>query len=618
MCKFVKKHYKMCLLTLDILIEFVKKYICFALLLFTSCLCWSQSTLEKQSFDFLSDYLDHHKSTDTLYFDYLKAYENKAKKTGDLEKIFYAKSKYIVHSANFNERLEHAKELLKLAIKKQDVKYIGLAYNKLALVYYMERDMEQSLHYELLAEKQLAKTNDLYNLNKSRYGIGSIYYFVGDYEKALLFFNQTANYYKNQNTYNDLRGYISSVKFEIKNHIALQQFDAATQLINFLDNEEKKLKTHHLELENGYLFLLNGQNLFAQKQYKASLEQVQKALPVIKNNDDFANEHLAYLYIGKNLWDLNREEEALVYFKKTDTLFTTKQYSDLNLLEAYDYLIAYYKTTNNLTMQLFYTEKLLTVSNHLQKQYKGLSNVLHTKYETTKLEANRDYLQKELKMQMYRKYVILGIAAVIVVFLISCLFYYRKKQKALRQKYELFTQQRLFSELSSTHIVMSEAKHTEKELKQEKAMALFADNNKTNKQGVSDEKAQELLQALSLFERNKEYLNPKIIIASLAKDLNTNSKYLSEVINAYKGMNFTTYLNQLRINLVLTQLDKDKKLRKFTINAIAQEFGFSNARSFSDAFFKIVETKPSYYISQLEKDEKKLLKTTEHSLEKIS
>src|SRR5690606_26703398 len=454
------------LLTLDILVEFVKRYICFALLLFTSSLGWSQNTLEKQSFETLGNFLDNHKNTDTLYFDYVKAYENKAQKIEDLKKIFYAKSKYIVHGAKFNERLRHAQELLKLSIKKQDVKYIGLAYNELALVYYMERDMEQSLHYELLAEKQLSKSNDLYNLNKSRYGIGSIYYFLGDYEKALSFFTQTANYYKNQNSYNNLRGYINSVRYIGRCYFNLHNYLEAENVLKTGFKQTERLKPHHQELNNAYFSLLNGQNLFAQKQYKASLERMQKALPVIKNNDDFANEHLAYLYIGKNLWDLNEKEAAVEQFKKVDYLYDKKEYSDLNLLEAYDYLIAYYKTTNNLKMQLFYTEKLLTVSNHLQKQYKGLSNVLHTKYETTKLEASRDHLQKELKIQMYRKYVILGIATIVVVFLISCLFYYKKKQKTLRQKYEFFTQQRLFSELRTTHIVMPEIKQLEKENKQ--------------------------------------------------------------------------------------------------------------------------------------------------------
>lgn len=530
----------------------------------------------------------------------------KQKKTGDLKKIFYAKSKYIVHSAEFEQRLQHAQELIQLAKKHKNLYYTGLSYNKMALVYYMERDMEQSLHYELLAEKKLAKTNDLYNLNKSRYGIGSIYYFVGDYEKALSFFTQTANYYKNQNSYNDLRGYINSIQYKAKCYQFLN-LSESEKIFDTLNSINKKLKTHHLELENGYLFLLNGQNLFAQKQYKASLEQLQKALPVIKNNEDFANEHLAYLYIGKNLWQLNEKEAAVEQFRKVDYLYDEKEYSDLNLLEAYDYLIAYYKTTNNLKMQLFYTEKLLTVSNHLQKQYKGLSNVLHTKYETTKLEASRDHLQKELKIQMYRKYVILGIATIIVVFLISCLFYYKKKQKTLRQKYEFFTQQRLFSELRTTHIVMPEIKQLEKENKQ-KELAVYNNNNnnsnKTSKTSLSDKKTQELLQKLNVFEDKRAYLNSKITINSLAKDLNTNSKYLSEVINNCKGQNFTNYLNQLRINLVLTELDDNKKLWKLTISAIAEEFGFNNARSFSDAFFKVTGLKPSYYISQLEKDDK--------------
>lgn len=165
--------------------------------------------LEQKSFEFLSDYLEHHKSTDTLYFEYVKAYESKAQITGDLEKLFYAKSEYIVHGTIFSEKLKHAQQLLQIAQEQNNTRYIGLAYNKIALVYYMERDLEQSLHYELLAEELLSQTVDLYNLNKSRFGIGNMYYFLGEYEKALSFFNKAATYYKSQKDYNDLNGYLS-------------------------------------------------------------------------------------------------------------------------------------------------------------------------------------------------------------------------------------------------------------------------------------------------------------------------------------------------------------------------------------------------------------------------
>jgi len=584
----------------DTVLKFVRKYIFFLFLICFS-LGWSQNSIEKHSFKTLSYYLDNHKNTDTLYFDYLKAYEGKAIKVGDLEHIFYAKSKYIIHNTNFDKRLQHGKELLTYATEKKDLKYTGLAYNKLALIYYMERDLEKSLHYELLAENTLSKTNDLYNLNKSRYGIGTIYYFVGDYDKALSFFTKTADYYKNQNSYNDLRGYISSLEYVVKNYIALNRSNDAARYLNILNEEIKKLKKHHLEIENAYVYLLKGQKLYSQKQYSSSLEHLQNALPIIKNNDDFVNEHLIYLYLGKNLWELNHDEKAVEQFNKIDLLYTEKKYIDINLLEAYNFLIAYYKKTQNVSMQLFYTEQLLKASNQLQKEYKNLSKVLHNKFETKKLETSRSNLQKELKLEIYKKYIIIGGAFLVVTFLICCVIYYRNKQKKLRKKYDTFTQQRLFSELNNTHILLTENQHFNK-MKDSRDL-IFNDTNQ-GKNNLSDQKVHEILKKLRLFEKNQGYLNSSININTLAKELNTNSRYLSEVINNAKNQNFSNYINNLRIGFLLHELENNKKLRKLTISAIAEEFGFNNSRSFSDAFFKITGLKPSYYILQIEKDEK--------------
>src|SRR5690606_17472391 len=265
-------------------------------------------------------------NTDTLYFDYLKAYEGKAIKVGDLEHIFYAKSKYIIHNTNFDKRLQHGKELLTYATEKKDLKYTGLAYNKLALIYYMERDLEKSLHYELLAENTLSKTNDFYNLNKSRYGIGTIYYFVGDYDKALSFFIKSAHYYKHQNSYNHLRGYISSLDYIVKNYIVLNRYNDAAHYLNIVNEEIKKLKKHHVEIENDYVSLLKGQYQYFQRTYSNSINHLQDGLTIIKNNDDFANEHLIYLYLGKNLWELNHAEKAVEQFNKIDLLYTKKKY----------------------------------------------------------------------------------------------------------------------------------------------------------------------------------------------------------------------------------------------------------------------------------------------------
>lgn len=602
-----------------ILLKSVKNYV-FFLFLLSFNLGLAQNALEKHSFKTLSDYLDNHKNTDALYFDYLKAYENKAIKVGKLEHIFYAKSKYIIHHKDSKKRLLHGKELLKYAVEKQDLKYTGLAYNKLALIYYMERDLEQSLHYELLAENALSKTDDFYNLNKSRYGIGTIYYFVGDYDKALSFFTKTANYYKNQNSYNHLRGHISSLQYIVKNYIALNRFSDGVRQLNILAEETNRLKKDHLELENGYLSLLNGQNLYSQKQYNASLNHLQNALPVIKKNDDFANEHLVYLYLGKNLWELNQVEKAVEQFNKIDLLYTEKKYMDLNLLEAYDYLINYHKKTNNLGMQLIYTEKLLAANNQLQKQYKGLSNLLHNKYETKKLEASRKELQTKLNVQERKGYLLYGFAITLAIGFVGYITYNRKKQKTLRKNYEYFVQKQMLSELNAEPAVMNVTKEArvkndeivfeEKEGKEEASLnkeEKQADKSeqRVDKKVLAEDKVQEILRKLNQFEKKHRYINQEINLNTLAKYFNTNVKYLSEVINSTKNENFSNYINTLRIQYALLQLHKNKKLRKFTISAISSEFGFNNSRSFSDAFIKITGLKPSYYILQIEKDDKK-------------
>lgn len=87
---------------------------------------------------------------------------------------------------------------------------------------------------------------------------------------------------------------------------------------------------------------------------------------------------------------------------------------------------------------------------------------------------------------------------------------------------------------------------------------------------------------------------------SLAKEINTNSSYLSKVINITKSESFAHYLNNLKIDFAVDKLSKDKKFKSFTIKAIAEDSGFNTAQSFTNAFYKKTGIYPSYFIKQLE------------------
>ncbi len=111
----------------------------------------------------------------------------------------------------------------------------------------------------------------------------------------------------------------------------------------------------------------------------------------------------------------------------------------------------------------------------------------------------------------------------------------------------------------------------------------------------------DILCGLEKFEKNKEFLNSKISIASLAKSIGTNPNYLSKAVNHYKEMSFSQYINTLRIKYSIDALENNTVYRKYTLKAIAAEFGFNNTESFSKAFYKETGTKPSFFIKNLEK-----------------
>lgn len=112
---------------------------------------------------------------------------------------------------------------------------------------------------------------------------------------------------------------------------------------------------------------------------------------------------------------------------------------------------------------------------------------------------------------------------------------------------------------------------------------------------------EKLLLDLDDFETNEGYLDSNLSLTKLSKTINSNTKYLSKIINEYKGVKFSDYINGLRIESALKRLKKEQRFRNYTIRAIAQESGFNQAESFANAFYKKTKVKPSYFIKELNK-----------------
>ena len=121
---------------------------------------------------------------------------------------------------------------------------------------------------------------------------------------------------------------------------------------------------------------------------------------------------------------------------------------------------------------------------------------------------------------------------------------------------------------------------------------------------ISSKTEKILIKKLETFEKNKGFLKKDVNLNNLAKQFDTNTKYLSEIIKSYKNKNFNQYLNELRINYLIEQLNTNDKVLNTKVSYLASDFGFSSHSSFSTLFTQFMGQSPSEYIKQL-KDQKK-------------
>ena len=92
----------------------------------------------------------------------------------------------------------------------------------------------------------------------------------------------------------------------------------------------------------------------------------------------------------------------------------------------------------------------------------------------------------------------------------------------------------------------------------------------------------------------KKYKDPNFSSKDLAKLLQTNTRYLSAVVNSRFGMNYSCLLNEYRVKDALRMM-ADKKNADKNIEEISANVGFANRQSFYAAFYRIVGETPNGY-----------------------
>lgn len=269
-----------------------------------------------------------------------------------------------------------------------------------------------------------------------------------------------------------------------------------------------------------------------------------------------------------------------------DSIYNITKEISTEFIDGYPYLINYYKNIGDKENQLKYITAYMTIDSTLQKNYRELNKLVYKEYDTPRLISDKENLIKSLSNEQTKFYWGLGTLFLATISISGFGLYQYKLKKKYRTR---------FKKIINESLEVKENQNKINEIKKVKT-----DIIKIEDIGIGEELINQILDKLNRFETEKGYLESNITVQILSTTFETNSKYVSKLVNAYKGKSFTQYINDLRIEYAISQLKENSKLRKYTIQALALEFGFNNAESFSTAFYKKTGIKPTYFIKEIE------------------
>ena len=100
---------------------------------------------------------------------------------------------------------------------------------------------------------------------------------------------------------------------------------------------------------------------------------------------------------------------------------------------------------------------------------------------------------------------------------------------------------------------------------------------------------------LDVMENCEDWLDPDFSISALSSMVNSNSRYVSALINDRFGKNFRAFINEYRVREAQRRLENKEEYGHLTLQAVGESVGFKSVSNFIAAFKKTTGLTPSTY-----------------------
>jgi YesN/AraC family two-component response regulator len=332
---------------------------------------------------------------------------------------------------------------------------------------------------------------------------------------------------------------------------------------------EKEDKITQLALWKEGLSKVDTTQIFGYSQYFTFQERISEVYLGIPNVDS------AHYYVEKL-----KKSKSSIFHAKGILLLATLNPNSVSESELNTVLNSHLDISTQIGLRKILAEYYLG-QNNIELYKENLSKIKEAEQflNNNQMKA-RDMLifylenQKHSSSSVFQK-ILMGVILILALLSFAGFLYYKKTKK----EYQRFLK------------IIHQAQNPEKD--------------KVSKITIVPEKTEQIiLKKLEKFEQSKKFLHPEVSLTSIAKQLDTNTKYLSDIINRNKGGNFNHYINGLKINYIIEKMKQEPKYLNYKIYFLAQEAGFSSQSSFSSVFKSITGLSPFSFIKFLKNESK--------------
>jgi AraC-like DNA-binding protein len=430
--------------------------------------------------------------------------------------------------------------------------------------------------------EELSEKPDLKRLMQAYLSASAIYDVYTDYEQALDFLNKGKRLsitLKDEDVEFKFTTNMVGVCCESKRTYEAEKYNET--IIKEFHHVDKKLREFYYFFNKGYIAKNRGNDKDLVLYMSKTLDIINKYhLDENKKIYPYSEIFLAYEREGKYT-------DALVSLEKYYSFakFAQKKYLVVDCFKGF---MRIYTKLGNKEKALYYQDQYFKYSDSLLN-IKNF-NKIRSDYqigEKKKLGKRIDSLEKTSIIQQRMLIIVFAglITAIIVVAFI------------LRQKKRLYIAN---SALYKKNKELIKIEKLYRKIAIDKDDELLKEHNKNL--GVGENGNTEIYQNEDLLRKIRlvmedvdTFCNPDFSLPMLAKMVDSNTFYVSQVINSTYNENFRTFIYEYRVKEAMNRLVDTDTYGNYNIHGIAESVGYKSTSNFISAFKKVTGMPPSLY-----------------------